>query len=393
MSFSNGAPSSQKADVRPISFTLQDVSRGSQPLLVVPMYVRPEELTVVKPSRTQVHQTFGGDGGWADSFGGGVPSLELAGTTGWRPDESGDDGLARFQKLHQVVFSAYHGARAAKVTLGMDPDDIKLIFCDSMDNIAWVVTPNQFVLKRDKRRPLLAQFHISLTYLSQYVSGSGGLGSTFGALQALGLDSLAASLQTAYDFLNNLAGGVASALGGITSAVKGFVNTVCAVTSAVRSVISAGLNVINTFTYGLISIAKDLTRAASSVFSVFSMITGIPSYVKAQFMKVRSAFTNIFCVFSNCFAQSKTLQDYSGVYGSSNCSSTAGGSPLSAYLNVNTFEAIQAASPSTQLSTTPACANSINTCKQFDPVLNPPSTQMIMGHLVNINTGLTVTTT
>lgn len=361
-------------------------------MLVVPLYIRPEEMTVTKPSRLMAHQTFGGTGGWVDSFGQGVPTIAISGTTGWRPDDNGDDGLKRLLRLHSVVFSNWHALRAAKTLAGLDPDAIKLIYSDAMDGISWVVAPQSFTLKRDRRRPLLSQFQINMTFVSQYVAGSSSAASSiFGALSALGLDSLAASLSTAYDFLSNVAGSVASALGTAVSAVKSFVKTVTTVASAVMSVVKAGLSVVNTITYGLVTMARDLTRAASSVFAVFSAIASIPSYVKAQFMKVRSAFTNMFCVFSNCFQQSKLLQDYSGVYGSSNCSSTSGGTSLSSYLNSNTFEQIQTASSTTQLQTTTDCANSISTLKNIDAVTNPPSTQMIMGHLVNINTGMVVT--
>lgn len=389
---SSSAPSSQKAADRPISFTLQDTSKGSDPLLVVPLYIRPEEMTLTKPSRLVPHQTFGGTGGWMDSFGPGIPTLNISGTTGWRPDENGDDGLMRLLRLHNVVFAGWHALRAQKTVAGLDPDAIKLIYSDAMDSISWVVAPQSFVLKRDKRRPLLSQFQISMLYVSQYVAGSSsGGGSLTSALSALGMDSLAAAIDTATSFLTGIAGDVASALGTAVSAVKGFVKTVTAVASAVMGVVKAGLSIVNTITYGLVTMARDLTRAASSVFSVFSAIASIPSYVKAQFMKVRSAFTNMFCVFSNCFKESKLLQDFSGVYGSSNCSSTSGGTPLSAYINSNTFQQIQSASSTTQLQTTTACANSVSTLKNIDAVTNPPSTQMIMGHLVNINTGMVVT--
>jgi hypothetical protein len=385
------APSSQKADVRPISFTLQDTSKGSQPLATIPLFIRPEELTRTESSRTTVHQTFGGNGGWADSFGPGVPTLSISGHTGWRPGEDGNDGLARMKMLHDVIFSAWHVSRQLKTLQGLDPDSIQLIFSDGMDDIAWVVAPTQFILKRDRRRPLLAQYQIGMTYLSQYVaSSSSSSGSTFGALQALGLDSLAASLQTAMDFLNGINDAIKSALGPIVSAVKSFVKVVTTVCTAVKTVVMTGLKVVNSLTYGLITIAKDLTRAASSVFSVFSTIASIPNYVKTQFMKVRSSFFNIFCVLSNCFKQSRVLQDFSGVYGASNCSSTAGGTSLSAYLNVNTFEQIQAKSNAAQVQTTTDAANSITALKGIDAATNPPSLTAMQAHLTNINNGLVV---
>jgi hypothetical protein len=385
------APSSQKADVRPISFTLQDTSKGSQPLATIPLFIRPEELTRTESSRMTVHQTFGGNGGWADSFGPGVPTLSISGHTGWRPGDDGNDGLARMKSLHDVIFSAWHLSRQLKTLQGLDPDAIQLIFSDAMDDIAWVVAPTSFMLKRDRRRPLLAQYQIGMTYLSQYVAtSSSSSGSTFGALQALGLGSLGSALGSVMDFLNGINDAIKSALGPIVGAVKAFVGVVVAVCTAVKTVIMTGLKIVNSLTYGLISIAKDLTRAASSVFSVFSTIASIPNYVKAQFMKVRSSFFNIFCVLSNCFKQSRLLQDFSGVYGASNCSSTSGGTSLSAYLNVNTFQAIQSTSNAAQVQTTTDAAASITAMKGIDAANNPPSLQMIMGHLTNINNGLKV---
>lgn len=151
----------QKADVRPISFTLQNQGGGGT--ISMDLVIRPEDLNRTEPSRLSTIQTLGG--AWADNFGRGIGTVTIAGHTGWgqggRPN-----GLGVFLALHDLVYTRWHAARAAAVDAGRDPDSVKLIFADALDEFVWVVAPQVFTLRRNKSRPLLSQYNIVLTWLA-----------------------------------------------------------------------------------------------------------------------------------------------------------------------------------------------------------------------------------
>ncbi|MFZ4538522.1 hypothetical protein [Propionivibrio sp.] len=160
-------PDSLKADARPISFCLHNTAVDGPPL-IFPLFVRPEDLSITYPSRLAVTQTFGEDGAWADSFGQGVKSISLSGITGWggpRVNGGTDDGYQHFVKLHKTVFTEWHRMRKEVAKAGNDPDKVLLILSDGLDHLNWVVAPQQFVLKRNKSRPLLAQYAITMHML------------------------------------------------------------------------------------------------------------------------------------------------------------------------------------------------------------------------------------
>jgi hypothetical protein len=134
----------------------------------VTLKVRPEDLTRTEPSRVSVHQTLGRVvNGWADNFGEGLPSVTIAGTTGWRTSAaSGEDGAQAFETLNRLVVHEYHEAKQAAIDSGMDPATVKLLFVDMLDGFTWNVAPMNFVLRRSKSRPLLFQYNIVLQAIS-----------------------------------------------------------------------------------------------------------------------------------------------------------------------------------------------------------------------------------
>lgn len=152
--FTNSPPPSQTGVARPISFFLTiDGTKEAD----VDLFVRPEDLQWTEPSRTSVMQTIGG--AWTDNFGAGVPTITLSGHTGWRPDGAGKDWETRFDMLYEQVFKKYHAGVAEK----KDPEKVVLELVDVLDKRAAVVVPHSFVLKRNRSRPLLKQYNISLT--------------------------------------------------------------------------------------------------------------------------------------------------------------------------------------------------------------------------------------
>lgn len=366
------APTSQKPNVRPVSFVFHDMTVAGSAPREVQLALRPEDLSIATPSRLSVHQTLGG--AWVDNFGAGLPVINISGHTGWRGTQEGD-GLALMQRLHQTVFSSWHSARAAALQKGLDPDLVRLIFADALDNVTWVVAPNQFVLKRNKSRPLLAQYQISMTYVSSDVKDTMA---ALAAKRALTgevsaetlLGAINASLQGFVTFIGKLKGDIAKALGPIRAAVKDFVNLTANALRAVKSVVGPG-GLISSVSGTLISIARDLTMAGANIAATVAGIANIGSTVRAAFMAVGAAFHNAFCVLSNAFKVRKRVQNYSDLYGASTCSSTAGGRPQSKYMGSNPFYDVLPMSDSTA-SVSHQGAQALSVLKSIDPVINPP---------------------
>ncbi len=386
---STSAPSSQKADVRPISFTLLDASTGRSEN--VSLYVRPEDLTGTKPSRFAVHQSLGGDGAWLDDFGPGVKTMQISGHTGWHRDSGGLDGIDRFVALHSTVFARWHEWRAAAVQKGVDPNKISLIYTDALDNVSWVVVPGQFVLKRNRQRPLLAQYQISMTWVADHVSTPSS--ATPPGLQtptpANASASLGGSVSALVSGASALSSKLTGSLAGLGSAVGAFTNMTAGVLSKVESVVAAGESVVSGPAQALVSIALNLASAGENVAHTIATIKSIPQSIKADVMAVAQAFTNAKCVISNVFRSAGYLPDYSSLYGASNCSSTTGGSPASQYVTSNPFPALYSAAPA-PYTASPSAASSLSTLSNCDPALAPLSPADIASHLQVIAGGLSI---
>lgn len=379
-------PSSQKAGVRPISFLLDSPLGGS--LTFLDLAIRPEELTRTDPSRINVQQTLGG--AWADSFGPGVTQITISGHTGWRRTEGdSDDGLARFLSLKETVFDAWHERRKVAAAAGLNPDSVKLVFSDALDDAAHVVAPMNFVLRRSKSRPLLAQYQIAMLALDDaetfsgdpFVGARGGL--DLDILQAAGLDSLTASV----DRITGMIHGVHAWVDAVLAApVRAFMNQTARLYGAVRGAISAASGVAG----ALISVAQMTARAGINLFRTLAAVANIPQIAKAQLMAIASAYSNIFCVLSNALQQKQYIQDYGDVYGSSNCSSTAGGRPISSLAGENPFYKVVPTREPLPVRVSHGAQSALRTMASSDPVLAPMAYSSIGATVREITGGLVV---
>lgn len=385
-------PSSQKADVCPIGFTLDDQSPGSSPISMN-FTIRPEELTRTDPSRLKVQQTLGG--AWADSFGAGVPTIQISGHTGWRPTAgNSSDGEARFRALKQQVFDGWHNRRLAAVKSGMDPDTVQLIFTDALNQQTVVVAPNSFVLRRSKSRPLLMQYQISLTVLKQGVGRDdmfdsidsllGALGITSDATQAAGLDSLTKSIDKITGDINDAHKWLDQT---IVAPVQKFMQQTARLYGAVRGAISAADGIAGS----LISVAQMTAQAGINIFRTAAAVANIPSMAKARLMQTAGAYTNVWCVLHNALRQQIYYPDYSPIFGASNCSSTSGGRPISVLSGQNPFYAVVPTSGPLPVSLTSNAQSSLRTLAANDPVLAPLSTSELFSAVSGVANGMAVT--
>lgn len=382
----------QKADQRPISFVLHNMALGEPPV-EVKLVIRPEDLTRTDTSRLNTVQTLGG--AWADNFGPGIPVVQIAGTTGWgaagRPD-----GLEAFQNLHKTIFVEWHKQRSEALDAGLDPDLVKLIFLDKLDQFEWVVAPQNFVLKRNKQRPLLSQYQINLTWLSYDVAESiDALDSLLSAdslsdLELDGLDSLMASVKKIEDFASAVKGKIGAVLGPIQTVFNRIVTLTAKVLTAVNRVIAAGMGVVSAITNGLLGLATSLTRAAANITGIVQGIISVPMRIKAQFQRAFLAFENAFCILRNIFRRRQFLPNYDALYGASLCSSTAGGRPISRYDTENPWPVLYPVKTSA-VSVSGSASSALSRLSTSDPVLAPPTMAMLGADMQAVSNGVAVT--
>lgn len=385
----------QKAEVRPISFILHSLWDTQRKPTKLDLVVRPEDLTRSEQSRLMVHQTLGG--AWADNWGPGVPTVQIAGTTGWGAGGR-KDGLQEFIKLHDTIFSAWHKEREAALAAGFDPDMVKLIFCDDLDEFTWVVAPNSFVLRRNRARPLLSQYHIALTYLAD------GLADRKTAEELLkppkaadadkaesALSSLDSALKTINSFVAKIKSAIGKVLGPIQKAFAAFTAMTAKVLGFVQGVLKAGMGIVKSITGPLLNIAGNLSRAAANIVHSIQAVMSFPSRIKAEFSRVASAFTNAFCVLKNAFKKRKFLPNYDDLYGASTCSSTAGGKPISRYNTENPFPVLMPVQ-TPAYSVSGDSAQAINRMANMDPVRNPSSPDQMNANLTAATNGFALNT-
>lgn len=384
-------PTDQRAGVRPISFVLDNVGSIGSP---VTLNVRPEDLTRNEPSRVSVHQTLGREvSGWVDNFGEGLPSVTISGHTGWgaggRPD-----GANAFHQLNELVAHEYHAAKQSAIDSGMDPASVKLIFSDLLDDFTWNVVPTQFILRRSRSRPLLFQYNISLQAVSTSIDSPLMLLPFSGGLTA-GLGSLGSAINRLNSFVSAVKGMVSSAVGFVNSAlspiagtVKSFLGLSTSVFTAARDTIGAVTGGWSSVTNNVIGIASDMAKVGVNVFRTFSAIKGLPAALKADLARVASAYNEVLCIFRNSLRPAEVYEDYTGLYGASNCSSTTGGHPASIYADRNAFDLLR--STGGPVGMTSSAISGVSSLSRSDPVLAPMPINELNRHLNYVVDGVMV---
>lgn len=383
-------PSSQSANERPIAFLLTD-DRGEQLAEPIALSIRPESLTRQDPSRIAVQQTLGG--AWADSFGAGLASITISGHTGWRrnvgssPESGGRDGVERFLALRETVFARWHDERDQRIRSGQDPNGVQLIFSDALDRFGAVVAPQTFVLQRSRSRPLLMQYQISMTVLTDNVGFKPG---AFNAadpasdiLMSLGLDSLAVTVSRIEGYANQITRLIDTRIG---LPAAEFMRT----TAAVYRRVETAARSVDGVASSLIGVARTLSAAGMNVFRAIGVSVGLPQRAMALIGQVATAYSNAFCLLRNAVRRLPEYDDYSDLYGASNCSSVSGGRGLSVYAGSNTLAAASPAPASPAVLLTPSAESALQSMARADVVLAPPSLTTLLSSLQTVNLGTEV---
>lgn len=374
----------QRAPIRPIAFVLDNMGEIQDPVILP---IRPEDLNRVEPSRVSVHQTLGRYvSGWADDFGAGLPTCTISGHTGWgaggRPD-----GWNSFEELNNLVTREFHAAKQEAINNGDDPALVKLLFVDMLDDFAWNVKPTQFILRRSKSRPLFFQYNITLQAVSTDVDNPIVFEPDYGN-ESNGLDSLDnATTEIEEQPIDDMING-ATGLAALAAAVRNLVDKVAQVFRIVAGYISAARGIASGVLNTLIDIARNLALVGSYVFRTIAAIRNLPATLKAELLKVSSAFNEVNCIFANSLRPKKVYEVYTGLYGASNCSSTTGGLPPSLYATQNVFDLLK--KDKTPITVSSLSLSSIATIKQSDPVLAPMPLPELNRHVGIIASGISV---
>lgn len=365
-------PTDQRKDTKPIGFLIQGPGGPGTPI-VLP--IRPEDLTINEPSRVAVHQTLGrgvGEGvtGWVDNFGAALPTATITGNTGWRVQlGSGVDGVDAFAQLNELVMREYHAAKQAAINNGMDPALVKLLYVDTLNDRCWSVVPTSFVMRRSKSRPLLIQYNISLQALSTRADDPDRIlpaePSTTAGLTAL--DDAAEDLET-IPHLGELDG------------ILGFLGDVIGVIQDLGGIISDIANSAAT-------LAFKMAMAALKAHRVLIATISAPTDAAKSALLLAATLNEIACLFRNALRPKPVYEQYSGLLGASNCSSTTGGSPPSVFKDQNVFSEMFEGGQKV-LGLTGAAFGAVDTLEKMDGVLAPLPVDDVRGLLSVVDGGI-----
>lgn len=384
-------PSDQRAGSKPIAFILDVNGRFSEPVF---LSIRPEDLTRNEPTRATVHQTLGRDlSGWVDNFGEGLPSVTLAGHTGWRFSPGNDkDGLHAFESLNKLVQHDFNKEKQDAIDRGGNPASVKLLFVDVLDDFAWSVVPTQFILRRSKSRPLLFQYNITLQAISTDVSRAEIRWPTTGSPQNglfslnLALDKMLAAELLIPAWVDQALLGESGYSTSLAAQISAFTSFAAHIFSTASELITAAGGMLNGPSSYLIGLARKVASAGANIFRMLNGLFDLPAFLKANLITMAASFNEVLCIFSNSLSQREVYEQYTSLRGASNCSSTTGGSPISPLTGINVFQQMAPAPELITMST--AAISSVAVLMNMDPVLSPLPMLEISRHLGNIVQGV-----
>jgi len=401
---------SQKPGDMPVAFILTDRNTITE---LVQLNIRPEDMTRNDTSRTTIHQTFSTP--WADDFGPGVRTIQISGHTGWRGSET-ENSVELFTRLHENVFRRWHQYRAEALLNGKSPDSVSLIFSDGLHGEVSTVIPTHFNLKRNKARPLLLQYQIGMSVVLDGVD-QGAADASFGAARAIRVSGEAGDAMLTGDVLR-------TASASLDASIKTIVDTNAKIGPAIDKAIGApvadftqktadilqkvqkdgllgaigmggGLNVetmLKSNLAPLFDIGKNLSRAAANIYKTVYHVLDASNRMLNDIGKMVSQFRNAWCILEKIADLfKKKWLDWSKLYGSSTCSVTAGGRPLSPLRDQNPFMAMAPANADkTGLSVDQKAAGAIKNATEIDTVLKPISQTGLVAMVDAISGGLVV---
>src|SRR5260370_17940946 len=144
-------------------------------------------------------------------------------------------------------------------------DDVQLLFANALEGVVANVVAGQFVLRRPRTRPLLVQYQLPMTVLSD-ITGTYSVppvAPSAGESTSLGLTSLLQSINDVTNFMNGISSWISTS---IFAPVKAFVATVSKVCNAVMGAVNSVLGIGK----ALMSVATTLVQCATKAFQTIA---------------------------------------------------------------------------------------------------------------------------
>jgi hypothetical protein len=157
------------------TFTLI-LKQGNGILAAHTLRINPESIAYDVPPRVSTYQTL--KDFYVDDHGLGIQAVTLSGTTGWKPrrivgEAFPMDGFASFKHLYKEIYLAYQAERSYLEKQGLSafhrigkPDGLHVKILDKMNELTYTAVFNKFLLRRSRGRPLLFQYDIGLTVIT-----------------------------------------------------------------------------------------------------------------------------------------------------------------------------------------------------------------------------------
>jgi hypothetical protein len=376
-------PSSQKASDRPIGFRLENGVTGQ--IQFLRLNIRPTDLRRSEPALQTPIPTLGG--AWLDDWGVGLSQIVIAGHTGWRGGVSLDGG-AQFHLLRDTIWVGWHKQRADAVAQGQSPDKVRLIFVDTLDGITAVVAPGSFSLNRSRSQPLLFQYSLAMTVLSDNLDRA--------ASDPLNInpdgsssnpDALSQGVLAANNASSTLLGSVAKVtalLPAAHQAIGSLLGTGAGVIGAVTALSSGSVG----FSQAAV-LAGQICQGSSNLLNAYMATAGLGGLGGLPLAQAASAFRTAGCIFRNVLSVTGALTytDLSVLDGSSSCSTTLGVGQLSPFLGANPFLTLSTA-PSAPIAVTLDAQSALASALQIDPALSAPPVLNLVSTAAKLSKGI-----
>jgi len=278
--------------------------------------INPEDFNYSRPERVQVVQTLGSP--FVDEFGTGVPAINIRGTTGWRTRAfTGMDGYEAYRTLHRDIIDRYFSLRQARLAANLDPDGVRLILLNCIDNLAFDVVPSDCRLLRNKQQPLLYQYDLN-----------------FIAAEDLSNDPVAKVLMDPIGSSLNWIGALVKRLAVFSNAINFFAGLArtaltgfTALCTATATFLNVTCSAVNVLTHGVGAVASLLYNVCASIDASFRALKET-AYFALCGLETMVAVNHIFSVFSElkCYFSKGVkvyeFPDYSKLYGVTDCASS-----------------------------------------------------------------------
>jgi len=357
------------------------------------LIIRPEEMSRTEPVRANITQTLGG--AWADDFGAGLSTITIAGHTGWHGSRT-EDGAEHFAQLRKLIVERRQELRESKAEVG-DPDDIRLVLADQLNNQALYVQPQTFQLRRHKSRPLLSQYNITLMVLGTLDDFDSAYAFNRQDEVVLAIHNptrheLALEALAEVQRKNKEAGAELKDAGlsaSMVATAQSMLDKSDALLSKVREYGKAAKGVIDSTVGPLFKTSAMVLEASRNAFQILAAAGNIAEYAKAVLSRIAANFGDALCNLKNGFRRLFTLPDWSNLFGASTCSSTGGGLPTSPWAAENPFYQVSPSNPAAAASMS-ASGKTAADALRADPLKSTATPEQVRENIERIDRGTTV---